>query len=73
MKLSTLNTDDKFILQNKLDPELSRWGKVIEVTPSSVKVRWERHVVNDANGELEEVKPYTTTIARDTEVLKCPS
>ena len=72
MKLKNLQIGDGFILSNKLDPELSRFGQVINIGVGSIRVKWERHFVNDENGELVNVKPYSTNIARETEVLKKP-
>jgi len=72
MKLKDLQIGDGFILSNKLDPELSRFGKVIDIGVGSIRVKWERYFMNDENGELVNVKPHSANIARDTEVLKNP-
>jgi hypothetical protein len=72
MKLKDLQVNNRFCLSNRLDPELSRWGKVLAIGVGSVRVKWERHLVNNEHGELVEEKPYMTAISGNTEVLKAP-
>lgn len=69
MKLNQLQEGNTFTLSYSLDTELSRRGTILNITECSVTVRWDRHKVNDTEGNLVDVAPYTTQIAGDTEVI----
>ena len=68
MKLKRLKVGQRFCLSNRLDPELNKWGTILDVGIGSVRVRFDKYKENNERGELVEKKGYTTNIAPDTEV-----
>ena len=67
MKLSSLNLGDRFYLDHN-DPDLKRFGVIINKGVGSILVKWEKHKTRDVDGNIVEKRGYKQRIAHETEV-----